>query len=167
MDDDIKAAVFAHMQYRVVASRRRELRETIALRLFRLNGTVTAAEVDDAFALEWFEPDGQEIADIAARKAEAAAEYHRSEAAQAIAAAEVASAKATKLRAQADQADAAVADAGPAAEEALERADTAAEVLAYAEASGAVAARAPSGADAVANAQVADAVGDAGTLGGN
>ena len=164
MDDDLKAAVFAHMQYRVVASRRRDLRETIALRLFRLNGTVTAAEVDDAFALEWFEPDPQEIADIAAHKAEAAVEYHRTEATRAAAAAEVASAKATKLRAQADQADAAVADAAPVAEEALERATDAESVLAFAEASGAVAARAPSGSDAVANAQVAEAVGEGGHL---
>ena len=167
MDDDTKAAVFAHLQYRVVQSRRRDLRETIALRLFRLNGTVTAADVDDAIAWEWVEPDSQEGADIAARKAAAAVEYHKGEAAQAHLTAAQARAKAARLRAQADHADAAEASTQGDADAALARADEAAEIVAHAESEGASAGRAPGGRDVAANAQVAEAVGNAGTPGDN
>lgn len=161
MDDDTIQGVLAHMAYRVVDSRRRDLAETIALRLYRANGSVTADEVAAGLAAEWVEPDPAEVANLVARKAQAAVLFHQAEAdAQAAQLANL-QAKAAKLQAQADQAKA-TADhlAAELAAGNTAQADAQA-VLDAAVAAGADPGLAPSGADAQARADVAAAVGEA------
>lgn len=167
MDATTVDGVLAYMAYRIVDHRRRDLRETIALRLFKQNGSVSAGEVDDAFAAEWVEPDGQEIADLVARKALAAVAWHEGQAAVAVDGAERQEEKAAKLDEQAAEARQAADTHRDEAEADLVDAAAAAELHAAAEAAGGNAARAPSPNDAAAKAEVADAVGDAGAPGGN
>jgi hypothetical protein len=167
MDETTTAGVLAYMAYRVVDSRRRDLRETIALRLFKQNGTVSAAEVDEGFAAEWVEPDAQEVADLVARKAQASVAWHEGQSAVAVDGAERQLAKAAKLSEQAAEAERAADLHRAEADALLADAHAAQELLEAAEAAGGNAARAPSPNDAEAKAQVADAVGGASSPGGN
>lgn len=165
MDDETAAGVLADMAVRVVESRRRDLRETIALRLLASNGEVTAAAIADQFAAEWVEPDPSEVANIVARKAQAAVAYHQREADEAAVDAERQALKAERLAHQADHARAAAANRAGEAAPALERKADAEAILAKAVADGADPGAAPGGQDAAARAQVAEAVGAAGQTG--
>ena len=164
MDDDTEAAVLAHMAYRIVESRRRDLRETIAVRFFRQNGTVTAAEVDEAFAAEWIEPAPHEIADLVARKAAASVDWHHAEAGRLEASTAAQADKAAKLREQADEVEAANAAVLANADQVRAGADVAQALLDAAEAAGGNAVRAPGGVDAAVRAQVAEALGEGGQV---
>ena len=166
MDDTTIDGVLAYMAFRIVESRRRDLRETIAIRIFKRDGTVSAEQVDEGFAAEWVEPDAQEVADIVARKARAAVEWHNDEAARIEAGADNQDAKAAHLVAQAEAAIEAGNNTRAEAESLRADGETARLLLAAAEAAGGDAGRAPGGMDAEAKAAVAEAVGVAGTPNG-
>jgi hypothetical protein len=59
------------------ARRRVVIEESVALRLFRENGSATKAEVDAAVEAEWDAPDAQVLRDLVARKLDAAVAHEQ------------------------------------------------------------------------------------------
>lgn len=161
MDDETTQGVLAHMAYRIVGSRRRELAETVALRIFRRDGSVTAEQVAAQLEAEWVEPDPAEVANLVARKAQAAVQFHAAEVGREAERIANQRAKAADLAAQAEAA-AALADeleAEYADSPASARQADAQALFDAAVAAGADPGLAPNGQDVQANAQVAEAVG--------
>lgn len=79
MDEQAKEEAVAAIVSRHVESLKRDLRQTIALRLLDENGSVSAEDVAERFTAEWSPPDPQTLAHVVAKKTAAAVEFHRRE----------------------------------------------------------------------------------------
>jgi hypothetical protein len=127
MDERAKAEAVAEIAARHLDSLKRDLRQTIALRLLDENGAVSQEEIEEQFAAEWTAPDAQTLADVVAAKAAAAIEFHRREVEWETALVANAVLKADKVRekqqrlVEAADADAEAAQASPAVTEAEAR----------------------------------------------
>ncbi len=124
---------------RIVAFRTRDAKLDVARRLVETTGSASADEIAAALA-DWKPPEGEALADLVARKCDAAVAFAEAEVERERAARAVQAEKAEKLRRQADEA--AAEAARPVDESGIAEAR---EVLAAALAVGGDPARAPAG----------------------
>lgn len=127
--------------------RRADIAESIALRLFRANGSVDQAAVDAAVDAEWEGPDSQTVRDLVARKVQAAVAHEGTVAEHARTAVANSEAKVAKFRdlLAAVEADHAALISGKESDAATARAVEWQELLDAAVAGGADPGRAPQG----------------------
>lgn len=163
MERDTAEAVLAHMAYRIVEHRREDLAFSIARSLLAANGSVTADEVAARLDAEFVPPSQADILDLITRKCESAVDVHEREAlfdVDAVHRAERGVEKAeARLAERQARLDAAIRrrDDGAAGG----RAEAARVLLDVARELGGDGSRASTASDAAANAQVAEAVGEA------